>query len=157
MPTGFHNGRLIFYVFGRYPADLTPYASQESGGRQYPLVDLVLCHGDFLNADHEYIHENKSVKGFGTYGDIMIRESMDSTSRTTCWRNTSKTVCGSFEFDSVWGAPFRPGDRLTVVPLMKVILHSPHHARKRSPLCSSGWDESPADIVRSFAVPPEQL
>lgn len=74
VPTGYHNGRQIFYVFGRYPADLTPYADQGSGRRQYPVVDLVLCHGDFLNADHTYIHKNKSVKGFGTYGDIMIRD-----------------------------------------------------------------------------------
>jgi hypothetical protein len=35
---------------------------------------MVICHGDFLNADHDYIHENKSVKGFGSYGDIMIRD-----------------------------------------------------------------------------------
>lgn len=33
-----------------------------------------MCHGDFLNADHNYIHKNKSVKGFGSYGDIMIRD-----------------------------------------------------------------------------------
>ena len=38
------------------------------------MLDLVICHGDFLNADHEYVHENKSVKGFGSYGDIMIRD-----------------------------------------------------------------------------------
>ena len=74
VPTGQHNGRQIFYVFGRYPADLTPYADQGNGRRQYPLVDLVICHGDFLNADHNYVHKNKSVKGFGTYGDIMIRD-----------------------------------------------------------------------------------
>jgi hypothetical protein len=74
VPTGQHNGRQIFYVFGRYPADLSPYAEQGNGRRQYPVVDLVLCHGDFLNADHKYIHKNKSVKGFGTYGDIMIRD-----------------------------------------------------------------------------------
>ncbi len=74
VPTGYHNGRQIFYVFGRYPADLSPYADQGNGRRQYPVVDLVLCHGDFLNADHEYIHKNRSVKGFGTYGDIMIRD-----------------------------------------------------------------------------------
>ncbi len=73
-PTGFHNGRQIFYVFGRYPADLSQFAYQESGKRQYPVVDLVMCHGDFLNADHNYVHKNKSVKGFGTYGDIMIRD-----------------------------------------------------------------------------------
>jgi hypothetical protein len=65
-PTGFHNGRTIFYVFGRYP--------KNPDGDRYPVLDLVLCHGDFLNADHEYTHENKSVKGFGSYGDIMIRD-----------------------------------------------------------------------------------
>jgi len=74
VPTGHHNGRQVFYVFGRYPADLSPYPKQSNGQRQYPLVDLVICHGDFLNADHSYVHKNKSVKGFGTYGDIMIRD-----------------------------------------------------------------------------------
>jgi len=74
VPTGYHNGRQIFYVFGRYPADLTQFADQGNGRRQYPVVDLVVCHGDFLNADHNYVHKNKSVKGFGTYGDIMIRD-----------------------------------------------------------------------------------
>ena len=65
-PSGNHNGRTIFYVFGRYPA--TP------DGNTYPVLDLVMCHGDFLNADHEYVHQNKSIKGFGSYGDIMIRD-----------------------------------------------------------------------------------
>lgn len=66
VPTGFHNGRVIYYVFGRYPAN--------PDGNTYPVLDLVICHGDFLNVDHEYVHENKSVKGFGSYGDIMIRD-----------------------------------------------------------------------------------
>jgi hypothetical protein len=66
VPSGFHNGRTIYYVFGRYP--------KKPDGDRYPVLDLVACHGDFLNADHEYIHENKSVKGFGSYGDIMIRD-----------------------------------------------------------------------------------
>jgi hypothetical protein len=74
VPTGHHNGRQIYYVFGRYPADLSDYPDQGGGRRKYPVVDLVLCHGDFLNADHEYVHKNRSVKGFGTYGDIMIRD-----------------------------------------------------------------------------------
>ena len=74
VPTGLHNGRQIFYVFGRYPADLKQYVDHGNGRRQYPVVDLVLCHGDFLNADHNYVHQNKHVKGFGTYGDIMIRD-----------------------------------------------------------------------------------
>lgn len=66
VPTGYHNGRAIYYVFGRYPKD--------PDGDEYPVTDLVLCHGDFLNADHKYEHENKSVRGFGSYGDIMIRD-----------------------------------------------------------------------------------
>lgn len=74
VPTGYHNGRQIFYVFGRYPADLSPYSDQGNGHKQYPVVDLVICHGDFLNADHDYMHKNRNVKGFGTYGDIMIRD-----------------------------------------------------------------------------------
>ncbi len=66
VPTGFHNGRTIYYVFGRYP--------KKPDGNKYPVIDLVLCHGDFLNADHDYVHKNKSVKGFGSYGDLMIRD-----------------------------------------------------------------------------------
>jgi len=66
VPTGYHNGRTIFYVFGRYP--------KQPDGDTYPVLDLVICHGDFLNADHEYLHENRSVRGFGSYGDIMIRD-----------------------------------------------------------------------------------
>jgi hypothetical protein len=74
VPSGFHNGREIFYVFDRYPADLSQYSKQAGGQRHYPVIDLVICHGNFLNADQEYVHKNKSVKGFGSYGDIMIRD-----------------------------------------------------------------------------------
>jgi len=66
VPTGFHNGRDIYYVFGRYP--------KNPDGNSYPVLDLVVCHGDFLNADHDYVHKNRSVKGFGSYGDILIRD-----------------------------------------------------------------------------------
>lgn len=65
-PSGFHNGRVIFYVFGRYPKKVT--------GNEFPLIDLVICHGDFLNAHHDYAHENSSFAGFGSYGDIKIRD-----------------------------------------------------------------------------------
>ncbi len=40
VPSGRHNGRTIFYIFGRYPA--------EPDGDSYPVLDLVVCHGDFL-------------------------------------------------------------------------------------------------------------
>jgi hypothetical protein len=63
IPSGSHNGRAIFYIFGRYPA--------EPDGDSYPVLDLVICHGDFLNADHDYVHKNKSVKGFGSYGGFL--------------------------------------------------------------------------------------
>ena len=66
MPCGSHSGRTIFYVFGRYP--------DEPDGEEYPVLDLVICHGDLLNADHDYIHRNKHLKGFGSYGDILIRD-----------------------------------------------------------------------------------
>lgn len=66
VPTGHHNGMSIYYVFGRYPA--------KPDSNRYPVTDLVLCHGDFLNADHTYVHENKSIRGFGSYGDLMIRD-----------------------------------------------------------------------------------
>jgi hypothetical protein len=65
VPSGYHNGRTIYYVFGR---------SAQPDGNHYPVLDLVICHGDFLNADHQYVHGNRSVKGFGSYGDIMIRD-----------------------------------------------------------------------------------
>lgn len=66
VPTGHHNGRAVYYVFGRYP--------EHPDGPKYPVLDLVVCHGAFLNARDEYIHKNKSVRGFGSYGDILIRD-----------------------------------------------------------------------------------
>ncbi len=66
VPCGEHNGRQILYVFGRYPS--------KPDGNQYPLLDLVICHGSFLNADSSYIHKNKSFRGFGSYGDILLRD-----------------------------------------------------------------------------------
>jgi len=66
LPSGFHNGRTIYYVFGRYP--------KRPDGNSYPVLDLVICHGDFLNADHDYLHKNQSVRCFGSYGDILIRD-----------------------------------------------------------------------------------
>jgi hypothetical protein len=65
VPCGEHNGRQVFYVFGRYPSD---------GGTSFPLLDLIICHGDFLNVTRGYAHKNKNVKAFGSYGDIMIRD-----------------------------------------------------------------------------------
>lgn len=66
VPCGEHNGRQVFYVFGRYP--------QKPDGNRYPVLDLVICHGSFLNADNTYEHKNKSFRGFGSYGDILVRD-----------------------------------------------------------------------------------
>jgi hypothetical protein len=43
VPRGEHNGRTVYYVFGRYP--------KVPDGDTYPVLDLVVCHGSFLNAD----------------------------------------------------------------------------------------------------------
>lgn len=74
VPTGHHNGRQILYVFGRYPAEGGEADTHGDRGLEYPVVDLVICHGDFLNADHDYVHANRHVPCFGSYGDIMIRD-----------------------------------------------------------------------------------
>lgn len=66
VPRGEHNGREVFYVFGRYPA--------KPDGNSYPVLDFVLCHGSFLNADNTYVHKNKSFRGFGSYGDVLVRD-----------------------------------------------------------------------------------
>jgi len=66
IPCGEHNGRQVYYVFGRYP--------DKVDGDRYPVLDFVLCHGSFLNADNTYIHRNKSFRGFGNYGDILVRD-----------------------------------------------------------------------------------
>ena len=66
VPRGEHNGREVYYVFGRYPA--------KPDGNRYPVLDLVLCHGRFLNADDSYVHKNRSFRGFGSYGDILVRD-----------------------------------------------------------------------------------
>ena len=66
VPCGEHNGRQVFYVFGRYP--------KKPDGNRYPVLDLVVCHGSFLNADSTYVHENKSFRGIGSYGDILVRD-----------------------------------------------------------------------------------
>lgn len=71
-PNGYHNGRTIYYVFGRYPK--IGDTSNNSNSLELPLIDMIICHGDFLNCSHEYLHKNGHVDGFGSYGDIMIRD-----------------------------------------------------------------------------------
>lgn len=66
MPHGIHRGRHIFYVFGRYPA--------KPESNSYSVHDLIICHGSLLNANNNYIHKNKSVRGMGSYGDILLRD-----------------------------------------------------------------------------------
>lgn len=67
VPKGYFNQRAIFYVFGRYP-------KWEPGTTAYPVTDLILCHGDFLNADRQPLPKNESIRGFGSYGDLLVRD-----------------------------------------------------------------------------------
>jgi hypothetical protein len=66
-PGGFHDGREIYYVFGRYLRDP---ANSLSG----KVRDLVLYHGDLVDPSRDYVHKNRSFKTFGRYGDVMIRD-----------------------------------------------------------------------------------
>ena len=66
VPRPTHSGRSLYYVFGRYPS--------RPDGNEYPVHDLVIVPGSFLNADEEYQHENKSILAFGSYGDILLRD-----------------------------------------------------------------------------------
>ncbi|MEU6310078.1 hypothetical protein [Streptomyces sp. NPDC047014] len=66
LATGRHGDRSVYYIFGRYP--------KEFEGDQFPVLDLVICHGDFLNAHHHYVHKNDSFRDFGSYGDILVRD-----------------------------------------------------------------------------------
>ena len=72
VPSGYYNGRTVYYVFGRYPAGSKGLSKDEIDS--YPVIDLIICHGDFININRNYVHENKHVKGFGSYGDIIIRD-----------------------------------------------------------------------------------
>ncbi|MCQ6553779.1 hypothetical protein NPS70_11310 [Streptomyces sp. C10-9-1] len=66
LATGMHEGKSVYYIFGRYP--------KKFEGDQFPVLDLVICHGDFLNAHHDYVHKNDSFRDFGSYGDILVRD-----------------------------------------------------------------------------------
>ncbi|WP_197093209.1 hypothetical protein [Methylobacterium aquaticum] len=66
VPRGGHGERTVYYVFGRYP--------KNPDGNSYPLLDLVICHGNFLSVDTSYKHENKNFRGVGSYGDIQVRD-----------------------------------------------------------------------------------
>jgi hypothetical protein len=116
VPTGFHNQRTIFYLFGRYPKD--------SGEDEYPVIDFVMCHGDFLNADHEYVHKNKSVRGFGSYGDIMIRDRKMYVAPTPFALASGTTALRTLilPHDTPVDSRLRPAGQLTRVEAEKAVI-----------------------------------
>lgn len=72
-PCGHYRGRdgrrtprAVYAVFGRYPA--------QPDGASDPVIDFVICHGSFLDAAGDYVHKNKPFRGFGSYGDILVRD-----------------------------------------------------------------------------------
>lgn len=68
-PSGLHVDLSIWYVFGRY---YSPDDAKVIGHRG--VLDLVLCHGSFLDARVDYEHHNTSFGGFGSYGDLRVRD-----------------------------------------------------------------------------------
>lgn len=65
VPSGNHNGRTIYYVFGRYPS--------EPDGDTYPVLDLVICHGDFLNVGGATEGTNGTRRWFESWGGVLVR------------------------------------------------------------------------------------
>jgi len=66
VPKPTSNGRDVYYIFGRYP--------KKVGAGALIVHDLVLCTARFLNADTNYVHNNTNFAGFGSYGDIKVRD-----------------------------------------------------------------------------------
>lgn len=65
LPLAEHDGRKVFYIFGRYPL---------TNDNEFLVHDLVLCSAAFLNAETENTNTNQSFRGAGSYGDILIRD-----------------------------------------------------------------------------------
>jgi hypothetical protein len=65
LPLAEHEGRQVFYIFGRYPM---------VKDNEFPVHDMVLCSASFLNAETENTNTNQSFRGAGSYGDILIRD-----------------------------------------------------------------------------------
>ncbi|MFJ6674494.1 hypothetical protein ACIQMJ_25620 [Actinosynnema sp. NPDC091369] len=67
LPSGVHQGRQVFYVFGRYDND-------KVGGENPVVHDIVIVHGSFLNAGQGFVAANRSLRVLGSYGDILLRD-----------------------------------------------------------------------------------
>lgn len=65
IPGGEKEGRPVYTAFFLYTG---------AGADPRHIHSLCMLHGDFLNAERDFIHENKAVKGFGSYGDAFIRD-----------------------------------------------------------------------------------
>ena len=103
MPTGHHDGRDIYYVFGRNPA--------RPDGDEYPVLDLVICHGDFLNADHGDRPRNTRWTPLGGAGGTMFR-----ARRTYVVPTSFRLIDGAAHGQTlVLPADIDPGDGLVAV------------------------------------------
>lgn len=67
LPSGVHQGKQVFYVFGRYDNDRT-------GGTNPTVHDIAIVHGSFLNAGQGFVAANRSLRVLGSYGDILLRD-----------------------------------------------------------------------------------
>ena len=63
-PQPVHRGRQIYYVFGRYP---------QTPDLNLGLADLLICHASFINS-HVADPKNRSILGYGSYGDLLVRD-----------------------------------------------------------------------------------
>lgn len=81
-PQAKHRGRDIYYVFARYG---------EGESLSLPIVDLMIVHGLFLNA-HQEDPKNKSFLGYGSYGDLQVRDRKMYTAPVPFWITTGTVM-----------------------------------------------------------------
>lgn len=65
IPGGEKQGFAVYTAFFLYTG---------AGADPRPIHSLCFLHGDLLNADRAFVHENKAIHGFGSYGDAFIRD-----------------------------------------------------------------------------------
>ena len=65
IPGGEKQGSPIFTAFFLYTG---------TGSDPRPIQSLSVVHGDLLNAERDFVHENKAIHGFGSYGEAFIRD-----------------------------------------------------------------------------------
>lgn len=56
------------------PVYIASFLYTGTGLNPRPIHSFCMVHGDLLNAERDFVHENKAIHGFGSFGDAFIRD-----------------------------------------------------------------------------------